>query len=75
MIFFILALLAGGIANGVFAFENFDRDFDVCSLRFSNSNGDEFCDSLERVSGAEFACLVSKNIVAMYNVSIVMLIN
>ena len=66
MILFILALLAGGIVNGVFAFENFDRDFDVCSLHFSNSNGDEFCDSLERVSGAEIASAVSKNIVAIY---------
>ena len=53
----MLAFLAGGIVNAVYAAENDYLHIDLCDD--SNTDDDEFCDNLETVAIAEAACAVS----------------
>ena len=56
-VLFVLAFLAGGITNAIYASENGDLHFDLC---FGFSTADvEFCNDLERVVAGEGASAVS----------------
>ena len=56
-VLFVLAFLGGGILNAIYASENGNLSFDLCSG--SDTIDDEFCNDLERVVAAEGASAVS----------------
>ena len=60
-ILFALALLAGGIANAIYATDNSELRRDTCFFDF-NFVEDELCENLERVRDAEIASVVSESI-------------
>ena len=55
---FVLAFLAGGITNVIYATENSGLRYDLCD-DFSTYGNDEFCGPLERVVIAEAIAAVS----------------
>ena len=59
-ILFAIALLAGGIANAVFAADNSELWTDACFFTFRDE--DEICRSLARVRDAEIASVVSESV-------------
>ena len=59
MLLFALALLAGGISNGVYASDNSELWIDGCFL--SDLDETEFCQRLERVRYSQIASTVSES--------------
>ena len=57
-------LLAGEVTNAIYAAENSDFWTEHCFFG-SDLDEDEFCESLDRLRGAEIASTVSKNIIAV----------
>ena len=55
-VLFVLAFLAGGITNAIYASENSDLYTDLC---FFSGTVNEFCSDLKRVVAAEGASAVS----------------
>ena len=55
-VLFVLAFIAGGIVNAIYASENSNLHFDLC---LSYDSVDELCRQLERVAESEGASAVS----------------
>ena len=56
-VIFAISLLAGGIANAVYAADNSDHHFDLCASTFRSDIED--CEHLETVYQSEAAATVS----------------